>query len=97
LTSTDPRERRIGEENRDNIQQALGNLVIFPFTQRLGMSIQDVRALVASARDDAANPELKPYFPLSARESSFWHCPLANANADTFASGRNHFTDVRNR
>ncbi|KAL6717206.1 hypothetical protein ACLMJK_005121 [Lecanora helva] len=61
---TDSRERRIGEENRDNIQQALSTLAIYPFTSRLGMSIQEVRALVASARVDAANPKLKAYFPL---------------------------------
>ena len=61
---TDPRERRIGEENRHNVDQALSNLAIFPFTRRLGMSIQEVRALVASACVDAANPALKAYFPL---------------------------------
>ena len=64
IISADPRERRIGEQNRENIQQALSNLAIYPFTRRLGMSIQEVRALVASARVDAANPALKAYFPL---------------------------------
>ena len=64
LTSTDPRSRRIGDANRDNIQQALSNLAIFPFTRRLGMAIEDVRALVASACIDAANPGLKAYFPM---------------------------------
>ena len=63
-TSIDPKERRIGVENRENIHQALSTLAIFPFTQRLGMSIQEVRALVTSACTDAANPALKAYFPL---------------------------------
>lgn len=62
--STDPKERRIGEENRDNVHQVLATLAIFPFTRRLGMSIQEVRGLVASACVDAANPALKAYFPL---------------------------------
>lgn len=61
---TDPRTRRIGNANRENIQQALSNLAIFPFTRRLGMAIQEVRSLVASACADAANPELKAYFPM---------------------------------
>ncbi|KAK3176798.1 hypothetical protein OEA41_008123 [Lepraria neglecta] len=62
--SNDPRSRRIGDANRDNIQQALSNLGIFPFTRRLGMAIEDVRALVARACVDAANPGLKAYFPI---------------------------------
>ena len=62
--NADPRERRIGEENEENIHQALMSLAIYPFTQRLGMSIDEVRALVAEARLDAANHALKAYFPL---------------------------------
>ena len=60
----DLRERRIGDANRENIQQALSNLAIFPFTRYLGMAIGDVRALVASACVDAANPNLRAYFPM---------------------------------
>ncbi|KAA6414463.1 MAG: S-adenosyl-L-methionine-dependent methyltransferase [Lasallia pustulata] len=62
--SNDPRERQIGEANRDNVHHLLSNLAVYPFTERLGMSIDDVNALVDRARREAANPQLKPYFPL---------------------------------
>ena len=64
LIFLDPKNRQIGEANLDNIHQALSTLAIFPFTSRLGMSIEAVRALVTSACVDAANPALKAYFPL---------------------------------
>ena len=60
----DPKERRIGNAEQENIRQTLTNLAIFPFTRRLGMTIEDVHALVAGACIDAANPDLKAYFPL---------------------------------
>ncbi|MCJ1255466.1 hypothetical protein MMC24_003282 [Lignoscripta atroalba] len=60
----DARERRIGNANRDNIQQALRSLALYPFTRRLGISMADFEALIEQARIEAANPSLKPYFPL---------------------------------
>lgn len=60
----DPKERRIGNAKQETIRQALTNLAIFPFTRRLGLTIEDVHALVAGACVDAANPDLKAYFPL---------------------------------
>ncbi|QSZ33890.1 hypothetical protein DSL72_005464 [Monilinia vaccinii-corymbosi] len=56
---TDPREHDIGTANRENVQQFLGSIAVYPFTERLGMSIQDVQLLVAQARREADDPALK--------------------------------------
>lgn len=64
LDSLDPKERRIGNAEQEQIRQALTSLAILPFTRRLGLTIEEVHALVAGACIDAANPELKAYFPL---------------------------------
>ena len=63
-SSADPTQRRIGNENKENIQEALRTLALYPFTRRLGMPIEEVNTLVARARADAANPSLRAYFPL---------------------------------
>ena len=60
----DPRQRLIGNANKENVQQALRTLALLPFTRRLGMTMQEVDSLVSRARSDAANPSLKAYFPL---------------------------------
>lgn len=60
----DPKERRIGDAKQENIRQALTTLAIFPFTRYLGLSIEDVHTSVDGACIDAANPDLKAYFPL---------------------------------
>ncbi|KAI4288688.1 MAG: hypothetical protein L6R35_002055, partial [Caloplaca aegaea] len=65
----DARQRRIGEANEGNTQELLNTLAIFPFTQRLGMSIDAVTDLVRRARHDAATAGLKPYFPLYRSEA----------------------------
>ncbi|TVY17995.1 Secondary metabolism regulator laeA [Lachnellula arida] len=57
--STDPREREIGAANRENVQRFLSSMAIYPFTERLGMTIQDVHLLVAQARLEADNPAFK--------------------------------------
>lgn len=61
---SDPKQRRIGNAKQENIRQALTTLAIFPFTRRLGLTIEEVHTLVAGACTDAANPGLKAYFPL---------------------------------
>ncbi|KAL8803693.1 MAG: hypothetical protein Q9182_003025 [Xanthomendoza sp. 2 TL-2023] len=58
------RQRRIGQANKENIERLLAAFALFPFTRRLGMSIDAVNDLVNRARVDAANADLKPYFPL---------------------------------
>ena len=60
----DPKARRIGNAEQEIIRQTLTNLAIFPFTKRLGLSIEEVLTLVAGACIDAANLDLKAYFPL---------------------------------
>lgn len=60
----DPRQRRIGIENREITSKLLSTLALYPFTERLGMTDQAYGILVARARADAANHSLRPYFPL---------------------------------
>ncbi|KAL2061827.1 hypothetical protein VTL71DRAFT_7205, partial [Oculimacula yallundae] len=62
--ATDQRENEIGNANRENIHSMLSSLAIYPFTERIGMPIQDVHLLVAQARLEAGDPALKAYFPL---------------------------------
>ena len=63
-TQADPRQRQIGTANREINSKLLSSLAVYPFTERLGMSAQEYGILVARARADAANPSLRPYFPL---------------------------------
>jgi len=62
--ATEARDAMIGTANRENVQRLLSSAVVFPFTERLGMTIQDVHLLVAQARLEADDPALKTYFPL---------------------------------
>ncbi|KAJ5780292.1 hypothetical protein N7457_005452 [Penicillium paradoxum] len=62
--STDPRMREIGRFNRENIQQLLRSLAIYPLTQRLHMSPASFDSLVDQAQHEAADLTLKAYFPL---------------------------------
>ncbi|KAI9821314.1 MAG: hypothetical protein M1827_004050 [Pycnora praestabilis] len=64
--SRDPREFEIGNLNRQNVQKLLGNLSLYPFTERLGMALEEMLVLVARARSEADDPSLKAYFPLLA-------------------------------
>ena len=58
------RDREIGNRNKENVSQLLYSQVLYPFTERLGMSMQELLVLVAHARHEAADVTLKPYFPL---------------------------------
>jgi len=62
--STNPREQQIGEANREVIQQALDSLALFPFTNILGMEIEEYTELIRRARLEACDRTLKTYFPL---------------------------------
>lgn len=64
MGTTDARQRRIGDANKQNMQQALSALALYPFTQRLGMNVAAANDLINRARADAANANLKAYFPL---------------------------------
>ncbi len=61
---SDPRDREIGEMNRENVRRLLSSLALYPFTQRMGMTLEAFQALIAQARTEAADPSLKAYFPL---------------------------------
>ncbi|KAG8167315.1 hypothetical protein KVR01_003004 [Diaporthe batatas] len=60
----DAREKEVGAANRENMSHLLSSLAIYPFTERLGMSINEVQVLLAQARRDAQDPSLKAYFPV---------------------------------
>ena len=64
LKLPDARQRRIGNAYKENVEQTLMTLALYPFIQRLGMTIEALNDLVTRAREDAANPSLKAYFPL---------------------------------
>lgn len=50
--------------NRENVRRLLSSLALYPFTQRMGMTLEAFQALIAQARTEAADPSLKAYFPL---------------------------------
>jgi len=62
--SSEDRDYQIGVANRQNVQSMLSSLAIYPFTEILGMSIQDVHLLIAQARLEADDPAFRAYFPL---------------------------------
>ncbi|KAI0009727.1 S-adenosyl-L-methionine-dependent methyltransferase [Xylariaceae sp. FL0662B] len=62
--SDNQREFEIGIANQENVRLLLSSLALYPFTERLRMSITEFHVLVAQARLEASNPALKPYFPL---------------------------------
>ena len=64
FSSLDARQRQIGNANMENVQQLLSTFAIFPFSRRLGMTIDQVNALVSRARIEAVKPSLKAYFRL---------------------------------
>ncbi|KIN08384.1 hypothetical protein OIDMADRAFT_110979 [Oidiodendron maius Zn] len=57
--SSDQRDYEIGVANRENVQRLLASAALYPLTEILGMSIQDVHILIAQARLEADNPALK--------------------------------------
>lgn len=62
--SLDAREKEVGTANRENMSHLLSSLAIYPFTERLDMSITEAQVLLAQARRDAQNPSFKAYFPV---------------------------------
>ncbi|KAH8648765.1 hypothetical protein BGZ60DRAFT_474253 [Tricladium varicosporioides] len=62
--SSDQRLSAIGAVHRESVQSFLSSMAIYPFTERLGMTIQDAHLLIAQARIEADNPAFKAYFPL---------------------------------
>ncbi|KAI1075040.1 hypothetical protein F5B20DRAFT_397932 [Whalleya microplaca] len=57
--SDSQREYEIGVANQENVRLLLSSLALYPFTERLGMSITEFHVLVAQARLEASNPALK--------------------------------------
>jgi len=63
-SSDDAEKRRLGEMNQPNVNALLGSLSLYPFTEFLGMPIEQWLVLIAHARREAENPAFKAYFPL---------------------------------
>ncbi|GIC85270.1 class I SAM-dependent methyltransferase [Aspergillus udagawae] len=62
--SNDPRMQAIGMLNRENINNLLPSLALYPLTQISGMPQQDFQELITQAREEAETASLKAYFPL---------------------------------
>ncbi|KMP06584.1 hypothetical protein CIRG_06265 [Coccidioides immitis RMSCC 2394] len=62
--SLDPRMRVIGAMNRDNTQQWLSSLALYPFMQKLHMSRDELNNIITHAREEADDPSLRAYVPL---------------------------------
>ncbi|KMU73745.1 hypothetical protein CISG_03795 [Coccidioides immitis RMSCC 3703] len=62
--SNDPRMRVIGAMNRDNTQQWLSSLALYPFMQKLHMSRDELNNIITHAREEADDPSLRAYVPL---------------------------------
>ncbi|KAL1864227.1 hypothetical protein Daus18300_007824 [Diaporthe australafricana] len=60
----DAREKEVGTANRENMSHLLSSLALYPFTERLNMSITEVQVLLAQARREAQDPAFKAYFPV---------------------------------
>lgn len=60
----DPKLQWVGQQNLDNIGTMLDSLAIWPFTERMGWSKEQVAALTQRARAEAADLRLKLYIPL---------------------------------
>ncbi|KAA8650645.1 hypothetical protein EYZ11_002800 [Aspergillus tanneri] len=62
--SNDPRMRDIGSVNRENIKRLLPSLALYPFTQHLGIDLEEFEDLISRAQQEADTSGLKAYFPL---------------------------------
>ncbi|KAF2091998.1 S-adenosyl-L-methionine-dependent methyltransferase [Saccharata proteae CBS 121410] len=62
--STDPKMQYVGQQNLRNIGTMLDSLAIWPFTERMGWTKEQVAALSEKAREEAADPRLKLYIPM---------------------------------
>jgi hypothetical protein len=60
----DSRARWFGEQNLENVRAMLESLSLLPFTAHLGWTREQVDTLVARARQELADPSLRPYIPL---------------------------------
>ncbi|OCK86024.1 S-adenosyl-L-methionine-dependent methyltransferase [Lepidopterella palustris CBS 459.81] len=62
--SSDLRLQSIGEDNLENIGEMLDSHAIWPFTQRLGWTPEQVEALTDRARTEAGDMRFKLYIPV---------------------------------
>lgn len=64
LMEIDPMIRELGVMNQDNARGLLESMAIYPLMERIHLSREEFRTLVARAREEAGNLSLKAYFPL---------------------------------
>ena len=60
----DEKQKHIGRLNKDNVEAILGSHALWPFTSRMGWSIEQVNLLVESAKLELTDSSLKLYLPL---------------------------------
>ncbi|KAF3942090.1 hypothetical protein ABW19_dt0204138 [Dactylella cylindrospora] len=58
------RDRDIGNFNVSNAKDMLNSMALWPFTERLGMPLEQFYVLLARARNEIDDLNLRPYFPL---------------------------------
>ncbi|KAF7163148.1 hypothetical protein CNMCM5623_008218 [Aspergillus felis] len=63
--SIDRKMQEIGMLNRDNVNNLLPSLALYPLTQISGMPQQDFQELITQAREEAETTSLKAYFPFT--------------------------------
>ncbi|KAF3171742.1 hypothetical protein TWF788_009646 [Orbilia oligospora] len=62
--SRDERDRDIGNLNCSNAKDLINAMALWPFTERLEMSLEQFYVLIARARSEIDDLSLRPYFPL---------------------------------
>ncbi|KAK6354210.1 hypothetical protein TWF730_008622 [Orbilia blumenaviensis] len=62
--SRDERDREIGNLNCSNAKDMINAMALWPFTERLEMSLEQFYVLIARARSEIDDLNLRPYFPL---------------------------------
>ncbi|KAF2665681.1 S-adenosyl-L-methionine-dependent methyltransferase [Microthyrium microscopicum] len=62
--STDPRQQAIGLLNRESMEELVESHAIYPFTQQLGWTVDQVSELTDQIRDELNDNSLHLYLPL---------------------------------
>lgn len=63
--SRDEAEKEMGRLNLNNFDKMLDSLSTWAFRKRLGMTMEEVKALNDRARIEARNPRYKTYIPMT--------------------------------
>ncbi|KAF3919357.1 hypothetical protein ABW21_db0204150 [Orbilia brochopaga] len=64
MEALDERDRAIGNLNSDNAKHMINAMALWPFTERGEMSLEQFYVMIARARTEIDDLNLRPYFPL---------------------------------